>query len=108
MGYLKRKRSPLKGKKRKTVNGGNTPCVLTRAMTATRRLNGRKVSGTGLSDGRLPTLEELECDYIQKVLRHVSDNKTKAAQILGINRVSLWRKIKSMGLPSPALYSEDF
>jgi DNA-binding NtrC family response regulator len=40
------------------------------------------------------TLEENEREYIEWVLRQVSDNKTKAAEILGIDRVSLWRKLK--------------
>ena len=45
-------------------------------------------------DGRLPTLDEQEMDYIQRVLREVDGNQTAAAQVLGINRVSLWRKLK--------------
>jgi DNA-binding NtrC family response regulator len=42
----------------------------------------------------LLTLDENEREYILWVLRQVNDNKTKAAEILGIDRVSLWRKIK--------------
>jgi transcriptional regulator with PAS, ATPase and Fis domain len=42
----------------------------------------------------LPSLREIEHDHIQAVLSHVHQNKTKAAEILGIDRVSLWRKIK--------------
>lgn len=42
----------------------------------------------------LMTLEENEKDYIAWVLKQVNDNKTKAAEILGIDRVSLWRKLK--------------
>jgi DNA-binding NtrC family response regulator len=42
----------------------------------------------------LPTLEEKECKYIKLVLKHTKGNKTQAARILGIDRVSLWRKIK--------------
>src|SRR5208283_1849021 len=45
-----------------------------------------------------PTLGENERDYILWVLKQVNDNKTKAAEILGIDRVSLWRKIKRFGL----------
>jgi transcriptional regulator with PAS, ATPase and Fis domain len=40
------------------------------------------------------TLEENEREYIAWVLEQVHDNKTKAAEILGIDRVSLWRKLK--------------
>jgi DNA-binding NtrC family response regulator len=49
-------------------------------------------------DGKLPTLEEQEIDYIKKVLDETSGNKTLAADTLGIDRVSLWRKIKRYGL----------
>ncbi len=48
--------------------------------------------------GRIPSLEEQELAYIQWVLKEVSGNKTLAAQILGIDRVSLWRKLKRYGL----------
>ncbi|HET6514131.1 MAG TPA: sigma-54 dependent transcriptional regulator [Thermodesulfovibrionales bacterium] len=49
-------------------------------------------------EGRIPTLEEQETAYITWVLREVGGNKTLAAQILGIDRVSLWRKLKKLGL----------
>jgi transcriptional regulator with PAS, ATPase and Fis domain len=42
----------------------------------------------------LRTLEEHEKDYIAWVLDQVKGNKTRAAEILGIDRVSLWRKLK--------------
>jgi DNA-binding NtrC family response regulator len=45
--------------------------------------------------GRLPTLEEQEQTYISRVLEEVKGNQTMAAQILGINRASLWRKLKA-------------
>ena len=44
------------------------------------------------------TLDENERDYILWVLKQVDDNKTRASEILGIDRVSLWRKIKRYGL----------
>ncbi len=49
-------------------------------------------------DGRLPTLEEQEIEYIKQVLVETDGNKTAAAETLGIDRVSLWRKIKRYGL----------
>jgi len=49
-------------------------------------------------DGALPTLEEQEIRYIQQVLEETGGNKTAAAETLGIDRVSLWRKIKRYGL----------
>lgn len=44
-------------------------------------------------NGRLPTLDEQEAAYIKWVLKEAQGNKTVAAQILGIDRVSLWRKL---------------
>jgi DNA-binding NtrC family response regulator len=40
------------------------------------------------------TLEENEREYITWVLERVKQNKTRAAEILGIDRVSLWRKLR--------------
>ena len=45
-------------------------------------------------DGQVPTLEEQERDYILWVLDEANGNQTLAAQMLGIDRVSLWRKLK--------------
>ncbi len=42
------------------------------------------------------TLAELEKQYIQEVLAHTKGNKSKAARVLGINRASLWRKLKEI------------
>ncbi len=45
-------------------------------------------------EGRYPTLAEQELSYIRWVLQETGGNKTLTAGILGIDRVSLWRKIK--------------
>jgi DNA-binding NtrC family response regulator len=50
-------------------------------------------------NGRLPTLEEQERQYIRRVLDDVGGNQTAASEILGINRVSLWRKLKARRQP---------
>ncbi|MDJ0882316.1 MAG: sigma-54 dependent transcriptional regulator [Gammaproteobacteria bacterium] len=42
-----------------------------------------------------PTLEVLEWRYIQRVLEHCSDNRKKAAEVLGIDKSTLWRKIQN-------------
>ena len=47
---------------------------------------------------RFPTLEENELEYIRWVLKQAHGNKTRAAEILGIDRVSLWRKLKRWDL----------
>lgn len=56
----------------------------------------------------LLTLEELEKQHIQAVLRATQGNKKKAAQILGINRRSLYRMAKRYGLDlhGPAVHVE--
>jgi transcriptional regulator with PAS, ATPase and Fis domain len=46
----------------------------------------------------IPTLEEQEKRYIQWVLGRSEGNKTHAAKIMGIDRVSLWRKLKRYGI----------
>ncbi len=48
--------------------------------------------------GKIPSLEDQEINYIQWVLGETGGNKTLAAKILGIDRVSLWRKLKKYGL----------
>ena len=68
----------------------------------------RPLAGSGLPEGyppegRFPTLLELEQEYVQRVLAHVAGNKSRAAQVLGIDRVSLWRKLKKLeNLTPPA------
>ena len=47
---------------------------------------------------KLPSLEENEREYILWVLKHVNGNKTRAAEVLDIDRVSLWRKLKRWDL----------
>ncbi|WP_319468717.1 sigma-54 dependent transcriptional regulator [uncultured Pseudodesulfovibrio sp.] len=50
------------------------------------------------ADAPLPTLEDVEKTHIRKVLAASGENKTQAARILGIDRVSLWRKLKRYDL----------
>jgi DNA-binding NtrC family response regulator len=54
-------------------------------------------------EGRISSLEEQEMAYIKWVLNQADGNQTLAAQLLGINRVSLWRKLKSYGLNGESL-----
>ncbi|MBW2152733.1 MAG: sigma-54-dependent Fis family transcriptional regulator [Deltaproteobacteria bacterium] len=46
----------------------------------------------------LPSLQEHEKRYIKWVLERCHGNKSRAAKMLGIDRVSLWRKIKRYDL----------
>jgi transcriptional regulator with PAS, ATPase and Fis domain len=49
-------------------------------------------------EGQLMTLEELEQDYIAHVLKLTDGVRNRTAEILGIDRASLWRKIKKFNL----------
>jgi transcriptional regulator with PAS, ATPase and Fis domain len=43
---------------------------------------------------------EAEKAYIERILKSTNGNKTKAAEILGISRKSLWEKIKAYKIES--------
>ncbi|GAA0842128.1 sigma-54 dependent transcriptional regulator [Marinobacter szutsaonensis] len=46
---------------------------------------------------RWPTLEQLQQDYVSRVMDAVDGNKRRAAQILGINRRTLYRWLENQG-----------
>jgi DNA-binding NtrC family response regulator len=46
------------------------------------------------------TLQEQEAEHILAVLKLAEGNRTQAARMLGIDRVSLWRKLKKLGIDS--------
>ncbi len=50
------------------------------------------------SEGKYARMEDVERSYIEWILKETGYNKTEAAKALGIDRVSLWRKIKKLGL----------
>jgi transcriptional regulator with PAS, ATPase and Fis domain len=53
------------------------------------------------------SLQENERDYIIHILKSVNGNKTQAAKLMGIDRVSLWRKLnkyKEEGLDIDRLF----
>ena len=45
-----------------------------------------------------PSLEEIEKDYILRVLRETGGNQSRASQILGIDRKTLYLKLKKYGI----------
>lgn len=45
-------------------------------------------------DSDFPTLAELEKRYILKLLEKYENNKEKTSSVLGINKTTLWRKLK--------------
>jgi transcriptional regulator of acetoin/glycerol metabolism len=55
---------------------------------------------TTFTGDHIPTLDELEHTHILKVLELCEGQKTKAAQLLGINRTTLWKKLRQYGLES--------
>jgi DNA-binding NtrC family response regulator len=46
----------------------------------------------------IPTLEEIEREHIERVLRQTGGNMKSASEILGIDRKTLYRKAKQFGL----------
>ncbi len=62
------------------------------------------VAGTGVCGTAAPavaplvSIEQLEREHIQRVLRHTGGNKKEAAQILGIDRSTLYAKLKAYNL----------
>ena len=47
----------------------------------------------------LPTLDELERRYLLHVLQHVGNNRTRAAEVMGIDRRTLYRMAERFGIP---------
>jgi DNA-binding NtrC family response regulator len=47
------------------------------------------------------SLEQLEAEYLRRVLRKTQGNKTLAAQILGLDRRTVYRKVAELGLEDP-------
>jgi DNA-binding NtrC family response regulator len=48
------------------------------------------------ADSPLRSLEEVESEYIQSVLRRCKNNQARAARVLGIGRNTLWRKLRKI------------
>ena len=44
--------------------------------------------------GQILPLEEMERRYIRQVLNQLNDNRTLAARLLGVDRKTLYRKLK--------------
>jgi DNA-binding NtrC family response regulator len=53
---------------------------------------------SGPSIGDDLTLEQLERMHIEAVLRRCAGNRTRAAEVLGIERKSLYRKADRLGI----------
>ena len=71
-----------------------------------RVLQGAKGRGSLVIDNPTLTLDELEREYILKVLNYTSGQKKRASEILGINPSTLYRKLLSYGLLSASESAE--
>jgi transcriptional regulator with PAS, ATPase and Fis domain len=58
------------------------------------KMSSQNVFETRDAKGFRPTLEEMERRYILEILNQVSEDKTEAAEILGIDLSTLYRKLK--------------
>jgi DNA-binding NtrC family response regulator len=47
-----------------------------------------------IGPGNVKTLADLDRDYAERVLEYTGNNRSKAAELLGISRTSLWRILK--------------
>ncbi|MEW6328141.1 MAG: sigma-54 dependent transcriptional regulator [Thermodesulfobacteriota bacterium] len=51
-----------------------------------------------IEPGRIKTMDEINREYAEKVVEMFGGNKSKAAEVLGISRTSLWRILKQEDL----------
>ena len=47
---------------------------------------------------RGPALEQVEREHILRVLKIVGGSRTRAADMLGVSRSTLWEKVKRYGI----------
>jgi transcriptional regulator with PAS, ATPase and Fis domain len=47
-----------------------------------------------IDPNKIKTIDELNKDYAEKILEYAENNKSRAADLLGISRTSLWRILK--------------
>src|SRR5574343_544733 len=66
------------------------------ALPANLRAGGNRSAPAEAAEA-LPTLAQLEKEHILKVLSRCDGNRAQAAKVLGIDRVSLWRKLRAYG-----------
>ena len=85
------------GNVRELENAVERAVVLSRARTLGRADFAFLQTGPVGPVGQ-PTLQQLEATYVRQMLAHCDGNVTQAARILGINRVTLHKKINRLGL----------
>jgi DNA-binding NtrC family response regulator len=90
------KRYPWPGNVRELENAIERAVVLSKSRTL--RSEDFSFLSTGVPGNKTPSLREVEQNYILEVLDGCEWNITQAAKILGINRVTLHKKIERAGL----------
>jgi len=68
-------------------------CVETSLTNYFKQLDGQKV--TGLYE---LVLAEIEAPLMEAVMKHTNGNQTQASKLLGLNRGTLRKKLKTYGL----------
>jgi two-component system response regulator AtoC len=76
------------------------PAEISRGASAGLGAGAASVQAAGGSEqeGASTSLEEMEKAHIMKVLQEVSFNKSKASEVLGIDRATLYRKAQRYGI----------
>jgi two-component system response regulator HydG len=68
--------------------------------TAVRTFRSQRVILSAETEAELVTLQEMESRYLRRVLSLVGGNKTRAAEILGVDRRTLYRMLERDGVGS--------
>jgi len=58
----------------------------------------KHLDGQPVTDVYQMVLSEIEAPMLEQVMKYVRNNQTKAAQLLGLNRGTLRKKLKQYGL----------
>lgn len=58
----------------------------------------RNLEGQGVTDVYELVMAEVEAPMLEVIMKHTRHNQTKAAQVLGLNRGTLRKKLKQYGL----------
>jgi DNA-binding NtrC family response regulator len=66
-----------------------------------RESSGAATVVRGAADGQLP-LRELEKRYILEIVKRTGGNRSRAAELLGLDRKTLYRKLQEYGIGDPA------
>lgn len=87
--------NPKKAKAKKKLNGN---AVLSDHVTQSMDRYFNDLNGTPPSDIYRMVLEQVEAPLFRSVLEHSEGNQSQAAEILGINRGTLRKKLKQYGI----------